>query len=410
MKRFFLFVVILFLTLLTLHYTDFITSAYADTNCDPASCPNDDNRLSCLNTQINNCTAKLSETQKQEKTLKSQLNLIDGQMQVTTLKIEETNLQIDKLKREITDLSTRIERIGTTLDTLSEVLLRRIVQTYKYSNALSTIDLLFSSHGFADLIERLKYIQTAQAYDKQKLYELQATKLAYNDQKQDKQTRQQKAEKLKKELAAYEAQLAQQKKDKDELLRITKNDEVKYQSLLAQARAEYLAIQGIIAGRGIENEIGSVNQGQRIATVINSPSCNSGGAHLHFTVVKDGIALNPFNYLNTIDSQNCSGSSCGSSDADPFNPSGNWNWPLNGPIKMNQGYGHTWAVQHTWVGRIYNLHNGIDIEGSSSEVKAVKQGTLFRGSYSGDAGCALPYVRVKHNDDGLESLYLHVYY
>ncbi|MDO8619685.1 MAG: hypothetical protein Q7R49_07200 [Candidatus Daviesbacteria bacterium] len=390
-----------FLAFLFLYYNPYILTPSYAAECD---------ELCQKQAEIAKLEAQLADTKNQEKTLKSQLTLIDGQTQVTTLKIEETNLKIEKLKREITDLSTRIERIATTLDTLSEVLLRRIVQTYRYSDTVSTFNLIFSSQNISDLLGRLKYIQTAQTYDKKKLYELQATKLAYNDQKQDKQTRQIEAEKLNKDLDVYKKQLVNQKRDKDELLKITKNDEAKYQALLAQARAEYLAIQGIIAGRGIENEVGSVNQGQRIATVINSPSCNSGGAHLHFTVVKDGTALNPFNYLNAIDSQNCSGSSCGSSDADPFNPSGGWNWPLNGPIKMNQGYGHTWAVQHTWVGRIYNFHNGIDIEGSSSEVKAVKQGTLFRGSYSGDTGCALPYVRVKHNEEGLETLYLHVYY
>ena len=360
--------------------------------------------------EIAKLEAHLQDARNQEKTLKSQLALIDGQTQITKLKIEETNLKIEKLEREITDLSTRIDRIGATLDSLSEILLHRIIQTYKYSNAVSTIDLLFSSHGFANLIERLKYIQVAQAYDKKKLYELQATKLAYNEQRQDKETRQTEAEKLNKELDTYKVQLDRQKKDKDELLRITKNDEAKYQALLAQARAEYLAIQGIVAGRGIETEVGSVNQGQKIATLINGQSCNSGGTHLHFTVVQNLVALNPFNYLRSIDHENCSGSSCGSGDADPFSPAGNWDWPLNSPIKMNQGYGHTWAVQHTWVGRIYDFHNGIDIEGSSLEVKAVKQGILFRGSFSGETGCALPYVRVKHSEEGLETLYLHVYY
>lgn len=387
----------------------------ADETCDPSSCPQDPiERINCLNKVTEKCEEQLQNARSQEKTLKSQLSLIDGQTKVTSLKIEETNLKIEKLKREITDLSSRITRISKNLDTLSEILLKRIIQTYKYNNAISELDLLLSSHGFADLLERLKYIQVAQAYDKKKLYDLQATKLAYHEQKQDKQTRQEEAEKLNKELETYKSQLAQQKKDKDELLRVTKNDEARYQSLLAQVRAEYLAIQGIVAGQGKETEVGSVSQGQKIATLINGPSCNSGGAHLHFTVVKDGSALNPFNYLKSIDNQNCSGgpsnASCGTNDADPFNPAGSWDWPLNSPIKMNQGYGSTWAVQHTYVGRIYNFHNGLDIEGSSMEVKAVKSGTLFRGSYSGVAGCALPYVRVKHNEDSLETLYLHVYY
>ena len=106
--------------------------------------------------EIQKLEAHLQDAKNQEKTLKSQLDLIDGQTKVTNLKIEETNLKIEKLKREISQLATRIDRIGATLDSLSEILLRRIVQTYKYSNAVSTIDLLFSSHGFADLLQKLK--------------------------------------------------------------------------------------------------------------------------------------------------------------------------------------------------------------------------------------------------------------
>ncbi|MFH1536068.1 MAG: hypothetical protein ABIC96_03295, partial [Patescibacteria group bacterium] len=90
--------------------------------------------------EIAKLEAHLQDARNQEKTLKSQLALIDGQTQITKLKIEETNLKIEKLEREITDLSTRIDRIGATLDSLSEILLHRIIQTYKYSNAVSTID------------------------------------------------------------------------------------------------------------------------------------------------------------------------------------------------------------------------------------------------------------------------------
>jgi murein DD-endopeptidase MepM/ murein hydrolase activator NlpD len=74
---------------------------------------------------------------------------------------------------------------------------------------------------------------------------------------------------------------------------------------------------------------------------------------------------------------------------------------------MYQGYGNTWAVKNTWVGRIYNFHNGIDIIGSSTEVKAVADGTLYRGSYS--VGCPLLYVKLAHKDSNITTLYLHVY-
>src|SRR3989344_9453665 len=218
----------------------FLPTAYAQTTAELAQ------ELLKKQDEIAKLEAHLQDAKNTEKTLNSQLDIIDSQVKVTTLKIEETNLRIAKLEREITELSTRITRISSSLDILSEILLRRIVQTYKYSG-VTTLDLLFSSHGFADLLARLKYIQVAQAYDKKKLYELQATKLAYNNQKQDKQTRQQEAEKLNKDLEIYKQQLDQQKKDKDELLNITKNDEAKYQSLISQLRAEVASITQAIS-------------------------------------------------------------------------------------------------------------------------------------------------------------------
>ena len=246
---------------------------------------------------------QLQEAKSREKTLNSQLGLIDGQNKVTSLKIEETTLKIEKLEREINDLSGRINRISGSLDVLSELLLKRIVQTYKYSNAISTVDLLFSSHGFADLIERLKYIQVAQAYDKKKLYELQATKLSYNEQKQDKEVRQTEAERLNKDLENYRKQLEEQKQAKDELLKVTKNDEARFQQEISRLRAELASIAQAISNIGAK--IGPVSKGEIIAGM-GSTGCST-GPHLHYEVFENakvegakvvGSRTNPHNFLD----------------------------------------------------------------------------------------------------------------
>ncbi|GIW61413.1 MAG: hypothetical protein KatS3mg089_0265 [Patescibacteria group bacterium] len=392
-------------------YAQEVTPTYTPTptlTLTPTPTEDKSKKLSDLQNQIAELEKKVSELQSQGKTLSSQIAVMDNQIKLTEYRISATRQMISDLTEDITAAEKKIVTLEKSVQEITKILLRRINETYRLSN-IQPLQLLLSSNSFTDFIARKNYIRIVQANDKKMIYNTVQARNDYENQKEIFEGKKQKILALQTQLEEYTQQLDNDKKAKEALLKATQNDEKKYQELLAQARAEYLAIQGIVAGNGTETEVGRVSEGQRIASVISGASCNSSGGHLHFIVSINGSTQNPFNYLKSIDYKNCSGSSCDSGDGDPFDPSGSWDWPLNGPITFYQGYGETWAVRNTWVGHVYRFHNGIDITGSSYDVKAVRSGILYRGSYTGTGGCRLPYVRVRH-DDGLDTFYLHVYY
>lgn len=355
-------------------------------------------KLERLSKEIETYEKEIKRLSSQASTLSNQIAQYDAQIKLTTLKIEQT-------QEKITLLGGRIYQLETSLEALTRAFTLRVIKTYKMTRVNEPFLMMITSPDLGAYFSSFHYLRKIQASDRELLFRLQNAQITYKEQKKAQ-------ENLQNELKEQKLALDSQKSAKAKLLEQTRNDEKRYQQLLAAARAEFEAIQAIIAGKGEEAEVGRVGKGERIASVIQGASCNSSGEHLHFIVKSGNQTQNPFNYLKGgIDYQNCSGSSCDSPDVDPFNPSGSWDWPISPKIIFTQGYGSTWATRNTWVGNIYKFHNGIDIKSETSpEVKAVEAGTLFRGSYTGYNGCRLRYVRVDHDNSDIETLYLHVNY
>jgi len=368
----------------------------------------DSSRYEELSRQIKELEQKLEETKAREKTLSSQITYMNNQIKLTTLKINETQVRISQLEEEIENLSAKIDRLEGSLEHLSTVLLARIIETYKRGNTPSFY-LIFSSGNFSDFLIRLKYISIVQAHDKQLMIQMQETKDNYMDQKNLREEKKKEEERLKRQLESQKATLAQQTKDKEALLEITRNDEKRYQELLAAARAEQSALESTMQQALALLKNGSpIEEGAQIALIGNSgyPYCST-GAHLHFEIRRNGNPENPASFLKDIGIRDtCSSSqstNCFESDVQHFTPSGSWNWPISEP-RITQEYGMSYWARLGW----YNggPHTGIDMTSTSNIIRAPKKGTLYKGTTS-CRGVGMNYVAIDHGD-GLISWYWHV--
>ncbi len=356
-------------------------------------------RYQDIQNQIKELEGKLSETKNREKTLSSQISFMDNQMRLTVLKIDATQKKVDDLTVEIASLSAKIDRLETSLTEVSDVLISRIVATYKRS-PMPTLDVFFGNPTFNDFLLRLKYIRTAQTHDKRLMFQMQETKDNFTTQKALREDKKREQEQLKVLLESEKATLAQQRKDKEGLLLITRSDEKRYQELLAAARAEQQAIESALRLSLANRKDGTaIKKGEQIALIGNSgaPYCST-GTHLHFEVRKNDAVQNPAGYLKSINVE------WNNSPDGSFGFSGDWDWPIGGP-RITQGFGMTYWARTGFYGG--GPHTGIDMTSSEgSIIRAPRDGTLYRGTVN-CRGIGMNYVAIDHGD-GLASWYFHI--
>lgn len=352
-----------------------------------------------LQKTIDELNQKIKDTQNRAATLANQISYMDNQSRLTTLKIQETTEKVAQTEAEIEILTSRIVILEKSLTNISGLLIDRVVATYKNLHVPAGLT-IFSSDGFSELISRTKYLSLVQAHDKKILFDVQSTKADFEQQKKLMEEKKQELDLLTKKLEDQKASLAQQKQEKESLLIITKNDEKRYQELLAKTKAEQAAIQSAVRQALLSLKDGTpVEEGKEIALVGNTgaPSCST-GAHLHFEVTKDGARQNPTDYLKSRDVI------WDNAPDGPFPFNGSWNWPLNSPIRVTQGYGMTYFARTGFYGG--GGHTGVDMNSTDIVIHAPKNGTLYKGS-TRCGSSAIKWVAIDHGG-GIMSWYFHV--
>lgn len=362
-----------------------------------------DSYLRCVNEKKACLEATLRNIQSQKVTLNNTIALINGKVALQELQIQRTEAELTRLEKEVNELTKRISGLNVSLDKLSNLLVERIQEQYK-AIRVTAISSALSAKYLAQAVSKASYAahtgeRTAEAMERAELQRIE-----YDAQKIIKEEKQEEVEVKKSQLEKEQQVLTKQRSEQQFLLNETANDEKKFQELLAKTMAEIDAIQSIISGKGSESKVGAVNEGERIASVIQGASTCSTGTHLHFEVVKDKVHRDPAGFLKNVSI------TWNNSPDGAFGLGGDWNWPLNDPVRITQGYGMTYYAR---VRRAYGgaPHTGIDLVSKNGDatVKAVKKGILYRGSIRCGGG-QLKYVKLEHDEGGYSTYYLHVNY
>lgn len=188
------------------------------------------------NDLIKKYSDQITQLQGQASTLKNQIAQFDTQIKLTTLKITQTE---DKIAL----LGQRIDQLEVSLDSLTTAFSSRAVETYKLSRFENNLFFILSAVDVTDAASRFHYLQKIQEEDRSLLLKLQEAQTLYKDEKKSQ-------EELQKELEKQQADLNSQKAAKNNLLKATQNNEAKYQSLLAQAKAQLSAFKSFVSRQG----------------------------------------------------------------------------------------------------------------------------------------------------------------
>ena len=131
----------------------------------------------------------LQETTTQKRTIEGGIKRFNTAIAITTAKILTTIKEIENLEKEIASLTAKIGRLDLSLDQLSEILARRIAETYK-KGKVDFVGLFLSSKNFSDFVSRFKYLRVVQLHDRSLMVQMETARTNFEDQKTLKEEKQ----------------------------------------------------------------------------------------------------------------------------------------------------------------------------------------------------------------------------
>jgi len=183
---------------------------------------------------------------KQKETI-GQLNLLQKKLALQDKYINNINKEIKIVSDEIYLSNLEVNRLQRQLDTLKNQYQKSVVYAYKNKSTYDYLNFIFSSNSFNDALKRVSYLKSYRSYRQQQVANIIQTQKQIEERKQQllgKKT--QKSTALKNQTQQLQV-LAEQKKEKDQVVAKLKSQEKDLAKQIATRKKRDKQLKGAIA-------------------------------------------------------------------------------------------------------------------------------------------------------------------
>jgi len=196
--------------------------------------------ISTLNGQVSRLEQEIGKLQGQIDEKKGEIRSLSNDIASLTAEIDKIGLEIQNTETKIKLTETEIEKttieIRTKEHEISEnkKLLAEYLRLIAEADTVNPFEILLSGKSFSDILNQFEYTETLQKKTQESLE--QVKQLKFDLEKKQAELEQQRAEAmtLQTQLNGQRDGLAAKRADKDRLLALSKDEQKKYEGLLAQ--------------------------------------------------------------------------------------------------------------------------------------------------------------------------------
>lgn len=175
--------------------------------------------------EIKEIQSVYSKVKGQKKETLGQLNLLQRKLALQDKYINNINKEIRLVSNEIYLSTLEVNRLQRQLDTLKSQYQKSVVYAYKNKSTYDYLNFIFSSNNFNDALKRISYLKSYRSYRQQQVANIIETQKQIEDRKQQLLSkRTQKSSALKNQTQQLQV-LAEQKKEKDQVVSKLKSQE-----------------------------------------------------------------------------------------------------------------------------------------------------------------------------------------